>query len=199
MANQKHHAPLSQHERIERLTQSREHWRRRARAAEKRLDREQTRIEGPTLTEIMLGDRGREALAKARQDGIAKMNAPNPYTSNMCQTESRRYRYNADGTRDEISGAGDGETGGNIAQLKGTQRIELRGSFHVDGDAIKWGAPSPTESPRDLSEDIRSLSNELAETRGQLALWQFLSYSSSALALLASCAWIYERFFGGAA
>ena len=115
MANQKHHAPpgpLSQHERIERLTQSREHWRKRARAAEKRLSRNETRIEGPSIQVL-----------------------------------------------------------------------------------THWNAPGPDEATDTLANDIRRLTNELAETRGQLALWQFLSYASSALAILASCAWIYERFW----
>lgn len=116
MANQKHTQPLSQHERIERLTQSREHWRRRARAAEKRLDWEQARIEGASI----------QVLAH-------------------------------------------------------------------------WNAPGPDEATDMLANDIRRLTAELASTRGQLILWQFFGYSMSALAVLASCAWIYERFIGGAA
>ncbi len=106
MANQKHTAPTSQHERIERLTQSREHWRKRARAAEKRL-----MVATPAPRKMKLRE-----LA------------------------------------DEVCG------------------------------------------PDIMAADIRHLTSELASTRGQLILWQFFGYSMSALAVLASCAWIYERF-----
>lgn len=128
MANQKHQPPLSQHERIERLTQSREHWRKRARAAEKRLSRFETRIDGPGIVSVKL--------------------------------------------------------------WPGTGPCEPA----IQQTLTRWNAPGPDEATDTLANDIRELSAKLAETRGQLALWQFFGYSMSALAVLASCAWIYERF-----
>lgn len=129
MANQKHTAPTSQHERIERLIQSREHWRKRARDTEKRLSRNETRIDGPSMVKI--------------------------------QTRAR----------------------------PGSGLFEM-----LDDEPKHWNAPGPDEATDTLAADIRRLSTELASTRGQLALWQFFGYSMSALAVLASCAWIYERF-----